>query len=94
MQRDELRDKVYTCAFNYRTSLNGHYQMMCDRLVDRVNGLPFYQSTYRDFWLGDVRHSQANITKASELLGYYPSHKIADGLNEAMDWYVSSLGVK
>jgi len=47
--------------------------------------------TYRDFRAGDVRHSQADIRKAQQLLGYQPTHKIAAGLDEAMDWYVESL---
>jgi len=43
------------------------------------------------FRAGDVRHSQADMRKAESLLGYSPNHKITDGLDEAMDWYVSRL---
>jgi UDP-N-acetylglucosamine 4-epimerase len=46
---------------------------------------------YRDFRAGDVRHSQADISKAQHLLGYSPTHSIDKGLDEAMDWYVESL---
>jgi len=46
---------------------------------------------YRDFRAGDVRHSLADINKAIELLDYSPSHRIREGLTEAMDWYVTSL---
>jgi UDP-N-acetylglucosamine 4-epimerase len=38
-----------------------------------------------------VRHSLADITKARTLLGYEPSHRIREGLVEAMDWYVSNI---
>ncbi|MDO9147306.1 MAG: LPS biosynthesis protein WbpP, partial [Hydrogenophaga sp.] len=43
---------------------------------------------YRDFRAGDVRHSQADVSKARRLLGYAPTHRLADGVAEAMPWYV------
>lgn len=46
------------------------------------------QPVYRDFRAGDVRHSQADISKARRLLGYAPTHRLADGVAEAMPWYV------
>jgi UDP-N-acetylglucosamine 4-epimerase len=47
---------------------------------------------YRDFRAGDVRHSLADISKARTRLGYEPTHRIGEGLAEAMDWYVRDLG--
>lgn len=43
---------------------------------------------YRDFRAGDVRHSQADISKAKKLLGYQPEYRIAAGISKAMSWYV------
>jgi UDP-N-acetylglucosamine 4-epimerase len=37
---------------------------------------------------GDVRHSLADIGKAGRLLGYAPTHRLAQGIDEAMPWYV------
>ena len=51
---------------------------------------PTTQPIYRSFRPGDVRHSQADISKAQRLLGYAPSHRLSDGVAEAMPWYVSS----
>ena len=42
----------------------------------------------RDFRAGDVRHSQADMTKGQRLLGFMPTHRLAEGLAEAMQWYV------
>ena len=42
-----------------------------------------------DFRSGDIRHSQASIKKAMELLGYLPKFSVANGLGLAMPWYVS-----
>ena len=41
---------------------------------------------------GGVRHSLADISKAQLRLGYAPSHRISEGLVEAMAWYVQDLG--
>jgi UDP-N-acetylglucosamine 4-epimerase len=43
---------------------------------------------WRNFYFiqGDVRHSQADISKARKLLGYAPTHRIREGLKEAMGW--------
>lgn len=90
-ENDEAINQIYNVALNDRTSLNQLYHMIEDRLIQRVGYLTKKKPTYRDFRAGDVLHSQADISKAQQLLGYQPSHKIADGLDEAMDWYVSSL---
>jgi UDP-N-acetylglucosamine/UDP-N-acetylgalactosamine 4-epimerase len=47
------------------------------------------EPTYRDFRAGDVRHSLADVSKAHTLLGYVPTHRLAQGVVEAMPWYVT-----
>jgi UDP-N-acetylglucosamine 4-epimerase len=46
---------------------------------------------YRDFRAGDVRHSLADISKARNLLGYAPTHRVGEGLQVAMNWYLKNL---
>ena len=41
---------------------------------------------------GDVRDSNADITKARELLGYDPEYDFAKGITLAIDWYKEYLG--
>jgi UDP-N-acetylglucosamine 4-epimerase len=36
---------------------------------------------------GDVKHSNADISKARMLLGYNPDYNFERGLMEAIDWY-------
>lgn len=40
---------------------------------------------------GDIKHSNADISKARELLGYDPEYNFARGLNEAIEWYKANL---
>lgn len=40
---------------------------------------------------GDIKHSNADISKARTLLGYDPDYDFATGLAEAIDWYKANL---
>lgn len=40
---------------------------------------------------GDIKHSNADISKAKRLLGYSPDYDFARGLSEAIDWYKKNL---
>ena len=87
---DSATNQVYNVALNDRTSLNKLYQMIEERLIKRVQGLEKKKPIYKDFRVGDVRHSQANIEKAQSFLGYQPKYMISQGMDETMDWYANS----
>lgn len=40
---------------------------------------------------GDIKHSNADISKAREMLGYDPDYDFDSGLKLALDWYVENL---
>lgn len=40
---------------------------------------------------GDIKHSNADISKARKLLGYAPDYDFETGLNEAIEWYKENL---
>ena len=40
---------------------------------------------------GDIKHSNADITKARTLLGYDPDYDFKDGLALAIEWYKANL---
>ena len=87
---DEAKNEVYNVAVGDRTTLNTLYDALKTALANnRVTYIK--KPVYRDFRAGDVRHSQADISKAINKLGYAPSHCIYDGIGKAMPWYVQSL---
>ncbi|NLP32495.1 dTDP-glucose 4,6-dehydratase [Oligella ureolytica] len=90
VQMPESGYEVYNVALNNRTSLNELYAYLGELLSE--NGLSYQkEAVYQDFRAGDVRHSQADITKITEQLGYQPTHSIREGLAEAMPWYINFL---
>lgn len=40
---------------------------------------------------GDIKHSNADISKAKELLGYDPEYSFKDGIELAIEWYRKNL---
>ena len=40
---------------------------------------------------GDIKHSNADISKARDMLGYDPDYDFGHGLNEAIEWYKENL---
>ena len=89
-QNEDATNQVYNVAVGDRTTLNELFNAIKSALAD--NSVTYEQQpTYRDFRPGDVRHSQADVSKANSLLGYQPKFNISQGINEAMVWYVRSL---
>lgn len=81
------KNQIYNVAFGDRTSLNQLFEVLRNALMD--NGVKYQrQPTYREFREGDVKHSQADISKAKELLGYSPEFRISQGIDKAMPWYI------
>ena len=87
---EKAKDKIYNVAVGDRTSLNVLHLTIKQALADlgiHINKTPIY----RDFRSGDVRHSQADITKSRKNLNYEPKYRIDAGIRSAMPWYIGSL---
>lgn len=84
-------NQVYNVALNERTSLNQLYQMMQALLMEKFPHARDHRPEYGDFRKGDVRHSQADISKARKMLGFEPTHRLRQGLEQSMGWYISHL---
>ena len=87
----EGMNKVYNIALGERTSLNQLFATLRDLLARDDPAIARRQPEYCDFRPGDVRHSQADITRARQLLGYAPGQSVASGLESALNWYRQNL---
>ena len=89
---EAARNQVYNVAVSGRTTLNTLFDELKSALG--TNGIIYDQApVYREFRAGDVRHSQADISKAERFLGYKPNYDINSGIARAMPWYMSALVV-
>ena len=87
---DDAKNQVYNVAVGGRTTLNTLFTALKDNLS--INGIDYSQAPiYRDFREGDVRHSQADISKIKSALGYDPQFDVVQGIKKAMPWYVTFL---
>ncbi len=87
---EEAKNQVYNVAVGGRTTLNTLFMALQENLA--ANGVSYSQdAVYRDFREGDVRHSQADISKIQNALGYAPQFDIIQGIEKAMPWYVRFL---
>jgi nucleoside-diphosphate-sugar epimerase len=75
--------EVFNIGCGTQTSLN--------QLIEKLNKIlgTQIQPTYRPPRKGDVRHSVADISKASKILGYSPSVSLETGLEKVLNWYSS-----
>ena len=86
--QDDAKDEVYNVAVGDRTTLNDLFYAIKNALNE--NGVDVSaEPIYREFRVGDVRHSQADIHKAMKLLGYIGALKIRDGISSATLWYLT-----
>jgi nucleoside-diphosphate-sugar epimerase len=79
-----LAGQVINVATGGRISLNELYAT-----VQRLTGSAL-QPIYAEPRAGDVRHSQADISRAERLLGYRPSVGLEEGLARTLAWYRES----
>ena len=84
-------NQVYNVAVGKRTSLNELYELIRVGLESQYPHLTNLKAIHQEFRAGDIRHSQADISKAKNLLGYDPSYHINEGLDKALQWYVKNL---
>ena len=80
--------EAFNIACGERTSLADLFAMLADQVGDVRPGARGARPQHGPFRPGDVRHSLADISKARTLLGYAPTHGLADGLRKAMPWYL------
>jgi UDP-N-acetylglucosamine/UDP-N-acetylgalactosamine 4-epimerase len=86
----EARGQVYNVAVGDRTTLRQLYDEL-KRLLAAHGIASRREPAHGPFRAGDVRHSQADVSKARRLLGYDGTIAFADGLARAMPWYIEFL---
>lgn len=81
---DIEKHEVVNIAFGERTTLNQLWNELCQ--IEGINIEPVYEAERK----GDVKHSLADISKASQLIGYAPRVSVLQGLQLTTNWYVQN----
>ena len=92
-QNPGARNQVYNVAVGDRTTLNQLFALLKEYLLAQEFSVDM-APTYRDPRHGDVRHSQADISKITSILGYSRPFNLAQGLWEAIAWYIREVTKK
>ena len=81
----EAAGEVYNIAYGGREFLIDIYHTLTKALGKDIE--PIFGPDRK----GDIKHSNADISKAQRLLGYDPEYDFVRGLNEAIEWYKNNL---
>ncbi|WP_026664644.1 SDR family oxidoreductase [Butyrivibrio sp. FC2001] len=77
--------EAFNIAYGGREYLNDIYKGLVDALGVDIEPI------YGPDRAGDIKHSNADISKAKELLGYDPDWTFERGIKAAIDWYRENL---
>jgi len=83
--------EAFNVAVGGRNTLNELYTLINKELKNHIDTFSMKKAIYRDFRAGDIRHSNANISKAQNAVGYAPTHDIYQGMEEAIEWYIETI---
>lgn len=81
----EAAGQAYNIAYGGQEYLIDLYNTLCSALGKDIK--PIYGPDRP----GDIKHSNADISKARKLLNYDPEYSFADGIKLAIDWYKENL---
>lgn len=87
----EAINTVYNTAVGDRTTLNELASYLKEYLAEYDEKIASVEVKHGPYRVGDIPHSLASIEKAEKLLNYKPTHKIDQGLKEAVKWYWKNL---
>jgi len=82
---DTAAGQVYNLAWGRRTSI----RELADKILD-LAGRSDLEPEFGPLRAGDVRDSQADATRARELLGWEPRISFEEGLRQTVEWYIQN----
>ena len=82
---EEASGQAFNIAYGGRETLNNLYNKLCKLLNKDIKPI------YKEERAGDIRHSNADISKAKKLLGYNPDYSMDKGLELTIEWYKENL---
>ncbi len=88
VEEESATNTVYNVGCDGNTDLNDLYTVIRDAVALQYPKVADWQAEYTGPRAGDVAHSQANIGKIKEHLGYAFTHDVTQGMQETVAWYL------
>jgi UDP-N-acetylglucosamine 4-epimerase len=85
-----VSDTVYNVAVGAKTSLLELYAMVRERVANQLPAAAKLEPAFQDFRAGDIKDSQADITRAQTKLSYAPTHTVGQGLDETVAYALTT----
>lgn len=80
-----ISGEVFNIAYGGREYLIDIYNKLCELLDKDI------KPNYGPDRAGDIKHSNADISKARRMIGYSPDYDFAKGIELAVDWYKENI---
>jgi len=90
-ENKDALNQVYNTAVGDRTTLLELTELLKKHLANFDVEISKVEIKHGPNRKGDIPHSLAAVDKAKELMGYEPTHRIEDGIKEAVVWYKDNL---
>lgn len=81
----EVAGQVFNIAYGGREYLIDIYYTLCEALNKEI------EPVFGPDRVGDIKHSNADISRAKEILKYEPDWNFQKGINAAIEWYKENL---
>ncbi len=86
-KKPESLNQIYNIACGQKINLNDLFSTIKNFLIQNDSRYSNIYPIHGPFREGDIPHSQADITKAKELLGYSSKFCFDEGIKETIKWY-------
>jgi nucleoside-diphosphate-sugar epimerase len=87
-ETEGIEKEIFNLGSGCTISVNAVVKLIL-KLTNKLNIKPIYTQAK----VGDVPHTQAEISKARNLLGYNPKTNLESGLRQFIDWYKAHLQI-
>ncbi len=87
MNKREAKGEIFNVASGDPITIKEVANIITEKINPKLK--PIYNNEYR---IGDIRHCLADISKIKEKLGYTPTVKFKDGIEEVLEWIKPQIG--
>ncbi len=87
MNKNKAKGEIFNVASGDPITIKEVANIITKKINPKLK--PIYNNEYR---IGDIRHCLADISKIKQKLGYTPTVKFKDGIDEVLEWIKPQIG--